>query len=66
MIMMRTNLSFVLWSPKYDTDNPDVNREHQALFAHVNRFYLNLKRDKNQHSANAALEILHAYSTHHF
>ncbi len=58
--------SLIPWSPNFETGDPDVNKEHQALLVHINHFFAKLKQEKDITRACEELKLLAAFSRYHF
>ncbi|MBC8240422.1 MAG: hemerythrin family protein [Alphaproteobacteria bacterium] len=59
-------MSFIEWSDNYNTGIPDIDAEHQALFALVNDLYDRVETGSAEASINATIEALIDYVNYHF
>jgi hemerythrin len=59
-------LSFALWSSSYETGHPEVDRQHQRLFAMVNELHAAMGRGQGREILGSLLKDLAAYTLEHF
>ncbi len=61
-----TESHLLRWSSELETGNADIDRQHQALVSHINRFYVGLVQSEDRDFACRELKLLCAYSEYHF
>ncbi len=59
-------MPFIEWSDSYNTGIPDIDKEHQMLFALINDLYDRVETGSAEESVKATIEALVDYVSYHF